>query len=254
MHYAASPASRHNGVVTTIPVPETPQPETRKTFHEHLDELRVDVIRLAALTTEQIAGGTQAILDGDLVGGRRGHRERRRGRRPHPLDRGPRVPAAGTPAADRDRPAVPRDGDAGRARARAQRRSHGERGQDDAPPLPPPPRPEAPRHHRPDGRAGGEPDSASRSTRSPTQTRTGPPRSPTWTTAWTSSRRACSVTSSRATAATRPRCCLAVQMALVGRHYERIADHAVTIAERVGFMVTGEHPNPDVAEDYASSS
>ena len=37
---------------------------------------------------------------------------------------------------------------------------------------------------------------------------------------------------------------LAVQMALVGRHYERIADHAVTIAERVGFMVTGEHPNP----------
>jgi phosphate transport system protein len=39
---------------------------------------------------------------------------------------------------------------------------------------------------------------------------------------------------------------LAVQMALVGRHYERIADHAVTIAERVGFMVTGEHPSPDV--------
>ena len=39
---------------------------------------------------------------------------------------------------------------------------------------------------------------------------------------------------------------LAVQMALVGRHYERIADHAVTIAERVGFMVTGEHPTPDV--------
>jgi phosphate transport system protein len=39
---------------------------------------------------------------------------------------------------------------------------------------------------------------------------------------------------------------LAVQMALVGRHYERIADHAVTIAERVGFMVTGEHPTPEV--------
>jgi phosphate transport system protein len=34
----------------------------------------------------------------------------------------------------------------------------------------------------------------------------------------------------------------AVQLALVGRHYERIADHAVTIGERVGFMVTGEHP------------
>jgi phosphate transport system protein len=46
---------------------------------------------------------------------------------------------------------------------------------------------------------------------------------------------------------------LAVQMALVGRHYERIADHAVTIAERVGFMVTGEHPTPD-ADDQDSSS
>ena len=38
---------------------------------------------------------------------------------------------------------------------------------------------------------------------------------------------------------------LAVQMALVGRHYERTADHAVTIAERVRFMVTGEHPSMD---------
>ena len=37
----------------------------------------------------------------------------------------------------------------------------------------------------------------------------------------------------------------AVDIALLGRYYERIADHAVTIAERVGFMVTGEHPNPD---------
>ena len=34
----------------------------------------------------------------------------------------------------------------------------------------------------------------------------------------------------------------AVQVALVARHYERIADHAVTIAERVQFMVTGTPP------------
>lgn len=34
----------------------------------------------------------------------------------------------------------------------------------------------------------------------------------------------------------------AVQVALVARHYERIADHAVTIAERVQWMVTGMHP------------
>lgn len=46
----------------------------------------------------------------------------------------------------------------------------------------------------------------------------------------------------------------AVQMALVGRHFERIADHAVTIAERVVFMATGDYPShdadrPEVAGD-----
>lgn len=44
----------------------------------------------------------------------------------------------------------------------------------------------------------------------------------------------------------------AVQISLVGRHFERIADHAVTIAERVVFMATGEYPKhesdrPEVA-------
>ena len=33
----------------------------------------------------------------------------------------------------------------------------------------------------------------------------------------------------------------AVQVALLGRYYERIGDHAATVADRVGFMVTGEH-------------
>ena len=37
----------------------------------------------------------------------------------------------------------------------------------------------------------------------------------------------------------------AVQISLVGRHFERIADHAVTIAERVVFMATGEYPKHD---------
>jgi phosphate transport system protein len=46
----------------------------------------------------------------------------------------------------------------------------------------------------------------------------------------------------------------AVQIALVGRHFERIADHAVTISERVVFMVSGEFPvrdadRPEVAGD-----
>ncbi|HEX6476202.1 MAG TPA: phosphate signaling complex protein PhoU [Acidimicrobiales bacterium] len=37
----------------------------------------------------------------------------------------------------------------------------------------------------------------------------------------------------------------AVQMALVGRFFERTADHAVTIGERVTFMVTGQMPLAD---------
>ena len=59
--------------MTTTPIPETrvAQPRARKTFHEQLDELRIDVIRLAALTTEAIAGGTQALLDGDLIAAER---------------------------------------------------------------------------------------------------------------------------------------------------------------------------------------
>jgi phosphate transport system protein len=32
----------------------------------------------------------------------------------------------------------------------------------------------------------------------------------------------------------------AVQIALVGRYFERIADHAVNTGERVSFMVTGQ--------------
>ena len=34
----------------------------------------------------------------------------------------------------------------------------------------------------------------------------------------------------------------AVDIALLGRYYERIADHAVTVAQRVVFVVTGETP------------
>jgi phosphate transport system protein len=34
----------------------------------------------------------------------------------------------------------------------------------------------------------------------------------------------------------------AVDVALLGRYYERIADHAVSMARRVVYLVTGEHP------------
>jgi phosphate transport system protein len=37
----------------------------------------------------------------------------------------------------------------------------------------------------------------------------------------------------------------AVQVALVGRYFERVADHAVNVAERVAFMVTGEFLHPE---------
>ena len=61
--------------MTTTPLPDSPPTEVaRKSFHEDLDELRVDVIRLAALTTEAIAGGTQALLDGDLNAAEQRHR------------------------------------------------------------------------------------------------------------------------------------------------------------------------------------
>ena len=36
----------------------------------------------------------------------------------------------------------------------------------------------------------------------------------------------------------------AIDLALLGRYYERIADHAVSMARRVVYLVTGYHPVP----------
>jgi phosphate transport system protein len=36
-----------------------------------------------------------------------------------------------------------------------------------------------------------------------------------------------------------------VQVALVGRYYERIADHAVNVGQRVAYIVTGAIPGAD---------
>lgn len=36
----------------------------------------------------------------------------------------------------------------------------------------------------------------------------------------------------------------AVDIALLGRYYERIGDHAVSMARRIVFLVTGSHPEP----------
>ena len=40
-----------------------------------------------------------------------------------------------------------------------------------------------------------------------------------------------------------------VDVTLIGRYYERFADHAVSVAKRVVFLVTGEHASEFVPED-----
>jgi phosphate transport system protein len=45
---------------------------------------------------------------------------------------------------------------------------------------------------------------------------------------------------------------VAVQLALVGRYYERIGDHAVNIGERVQYMVTGWLPEHSGAARHAA--
>ena len=46
-------------------------PETRKAFHDELRELADDVVRLGALASESIQGGTDAFLDADLAAAER---------------------------------------------------------------------------------------------------------------------------------------------------------------------------------------
>jgi phosphate transport system protein len=48
------------------PAPEAPQ-EVRRSFGEHLDEIRADVVKLAAFTSEAIGRSTEALLDADLA-------------------------------------------------------------------------------------------------------------------------------------------------------------------------------------------
>ncbi|HET9771656.1 MAG TPA: phosphate signaling complex protein PhoU [Acidimicrobiia bacterium] len=45
-----------------------------------------------------------------------------------------------------------------------------------------------------------------------------------------------------------------IQVALVGRYYERMADHAVNIGERVNYMVTGEIPGGEAGDGPAAPS
>ena len=47
---------------------ESGAPETRRSFHEELDQVNEDVLRLAALGSEAIHAGTEALLAFDLTG------------------------------------------------------------------------------------------------------------------------------------------------------------------------------------------
>jgi phosphate transport system protein len=40
----------------------------------------------------------------------------------------------------------------------------------------------------------------------------------------------------------------AIDVTLLGRYYERFADHAVSVARRVVYLVTGERPSVDAAQ------
>jgi phosphate transport system protein len=238
-------------VVTTTPPDSLPAEAARKTFHEQLDELRVDVIRLAALTTEAIAGGTQALLDGDLAAAERViENDDEIDDLTHSVeDRTFLLLARQQPLATDLRFLVTvmrvgheleRSADLMVNVAKTTRRLY---------------------PHQLDAKVRGIIDRMG--TQASNQTRVAidafADADPTWAAALADMddqmdeltkslfRHILSSDSSDEAAVL-----LAVQMALVGRHYERIADHAVTIAERVGFMVTGEHPTPEEFQDSSS--
>jgi phosphate transport system protein len=239
-------------VVSAKPVPDSlPTEDIRKSFHEHLDELRVDVIRLAALTTEAIAGGTQALLDGDLAAAEQvienddpiddlTHSIEDRTflllARQQPLAVDLRFLVTVMRVAHE----LERSADLMVNVAKTTRRLY---------------------PHQLDPKLRGIIDRMG--SQASNQTRVAidafADSDPTWAAALADMddamdeltkslfRHILSSDGNDEAAVLQ-----AVQMALVGRHYERIADHAVTIAERVGFMVTGEHPTPDDSQ-FSSS-
>ena len=234
----------HNGPVATTLPSDGLQDEARKTFHESLDELRVDVIRLAALTTEAIAGGTAALLDGDLAAAEQViENDDEIDDLTHTIeDRTFLLLARQQPIASDLRFLVTvmrvgheleRSADLMVNVAKTTRRLY---------------------PHQLDPKLRGIIDRMG--AQASNQTRVAidafADSDPSWAAALADMDDAMDeLTKSlfrhilASDSTDEAAVLLAVQMALVGRHYERIADHAVTIAERVGFMVTGEHPTPE---------
>jgi len=231
----------------------TPETEMRRTFHEGLDDMRVAVIRLGALTTELIAAATQALLDGDIAAAEAAiHSDDVIDDLTHTVeDHCFALLARQQPTASdlrtilatlRIAHELERSGDLSVNIAKAARRLY----------------PTAL-----DPKVRGIIDQMGR--QAANQTRLAldayADADPTWAAALADMDDAMDeLTKSlfRHILAMAPAdegtVQQAVQTALVGRHFERIADHAVTIAERVVFMATGEFPmhesdRPEVAGD-----
>ena len=226
--------------MTATPIPESAE-EARKSFHENLDELRTDVIRLAALTTEAIAAGTQALLDGDLNAAELAiEADDVIDELTHTIeDRTFLLLARQQPLATdlrflvtvmRVAHELERSADLMVNVAKTTRRLY--------------PHQLAPQLRGIIQRMG---EQASNQTRVAIDAFADS--DPSWAAALADMDDAMDeLTKSlfrhvlAGDGSDEGAVLLAVQMALVGRHYERIADHAVTIAERVVFMATGEHP------------
>ncbi len=228
----------------TVPA-TTAGDEGRKTLQEELDEVRSDIIRLAALTTEAIAQGTQAFLDGDLsmaeavVEG-----DDRVDELYHRVDdRLLLILATQSPVAIDLRAVVTmmrinheleRDADLMVNVAKTTRRIY---------------------PHELDPKVRGIIDRMG--VQASNQTRLAidafADRDPAWASTLADMDDAMDELSKSlfrhsltlGANADEGTIVKAMQIALLARHYERIADHAVTIAERVMFMVTGRHPGED---------
>ena len=120
--------------------------------------------------------------------------------------------------------------------AKAMRRIYG----DELDPSPPGP-------HRADERGGGQALQAGHRRLPGRRRRLWPPPSTTWTTSSTSLQKDFIEAIFAAHEAERLDLQAAVQLALIGRYYERIGDHAVNIGERVQYMVTGWLPEHGAA-------
>jgi phosphate transport system protein len=222
--------------------------EARKSFHESLDELRIDVIRLAALTTEAIAGGTQAFLDADLASAERViENDDAVDDLTHSIeDRCYLLLARQQPMASDLRMLVTvlriiheleRSADLMVNVAKTTRRLY--------------PHTLDPKLRGIIQRMG---EQASTQTRvaidafadsDPSAAAALADMDDTMDDLTKSLFRNILADA----AADEPTVLRAVQLALVGRHYERIADHAVTIGQRVEFMVTGAHPGSELARE-----